>query len=227
MRFKTIILDFDSTLISIESLDLLAEISLAHHPERQERLERIRQLTTMAMEGEMPYHSSLTQRIALLEGHAYHLPELIDALRKYYTPSLLRALPILRDSPVDFYVFSGGFSEYIIPVLHSIGFPAERIYANRFVADASGKILGVDTTNPLATTQGKAKLAARLQLRRPILVVGDGYNDYEIRKLGYADAFAAFVENIYRRSVCAHADFLLHSFHQLLSYVETTASIKK
>lgn len=45
------IIDFDSTFVKVEALDLLAEIALKKDPERKIKLEKIKSLTGLAMEG--------------------------------------------------------------------------------------------------------------------------------------------------------------------------------
>ncbi len=219
MYFRTIILDFDSTLVSVESLELLAQISLATVPNRKERYQQICDLTNAAMEGQMSFVEALAKRLQLLQAYSYHLPLLIDELKRRYTPSLLRNLRLLFQVDWEVYVFSGGFIEFIVPVLHPLGFPPQRIFANRFVADVRGRITGVDPSVPLAHDRGKAALAAALRLPEPVLVVGDGYNDYEIRQAGIAHHFAAFVENVHRAAVVAAADEVWDSFDQLQKYV--------
>ncbi|MBT6517446.1 MAG: hypothetical protein HOK59_06845, partial [Candidatus Marinimicrobia bacterium] len=44
-RHWTLILDFDSTVVQVESLDILAEISLKDHPEKASRISQIKSLT--------------------------------------------------------------------------------------------------------------------------------------------------------------------------------------
>jgi hypothetical protein len=51
----TYLLDFDSTFIKSEGLDVLAEISLKTHPRKKEIVRQIRELTQRGMEGEIPY----------------------------------------------------------------------------------------------------------------------------------------------------------------------------
>lgn len=43
------VFDFDSTLISLESLDELASIALAGHPERAARMAALREITSQGM----------------------------------------------------------------------------------------------------------------------------------------------------------------------------------
>ena len=85
----TLILDFDSTIVSVESLDLLAEISLAKHPEREQRQQKIEELTKLGMEGKLDFRESLLQRIALLDANKSHLETLVKRLQKSISPSFV------------------------------------------------------------------------------------------------------------------------------------------
>ena len=64
-----LIIDFDSTFINGESLDELANFVLRNHPERSERLDKIKSLTEAGMTGEIPFDVSLTKRMTLLDAH--------------------------------------------------------------------------------------------------------------------------------------------------------------
>ena len=54
MPKKPIILDFDSTLCAVESLDALASIVLTDDPDAQAKVAEIERLTNLGMSGELP-----------------------------------------------------------------------------------------------------------------------------------------------------------------------------
>ena len=58
-----------------------------------------------------------------------------------------------------------------------------------------------------------------MYLKGKVLVIGDGYTDYEIKKEGYADSFFLFTENIKRDSIVKSADYLLKSLDQLFKII--------
>ena len=61
-----LIIDFDSTFVTVESLDELAHIVLKDNPESTQRLETIRAITRAGMEGSIPFDESLSKRLKLL-----------------------------------------------------------------------------------------------------------------------------------------------------------------
>ena len=58
-----LIIDLDSTFVTVESLDELAHIVLKDNPESAQRLETIRAITRAGMEGSIPFDESLSKRL--------------------------------------------------------------------------------------------------------------------------------------------------------------------
>ncbi|MEL7066450.1 MAG: hypothetical protein AAGK24_03360, partial [Planctomycetota bacterium] len=54
MPKKQVILDFDSTLCAVESLDALADMVLADDPDSEAKVAEIERLTSLGMYGELP-----------------------------------------------------------------------------------------------------------------------------------------------------------------------------
>lgn len=216
---STLVMDFDSTIICEESLELLADIALADAPDRAERRQTICTLTNQAMSGELPFDRALQERIALLKAHRDHLTPLIEQLHTLITPSFLAVEQQIRTLSSRIYVMSGGFTEFIAPVMHRFGIEESHIIANRFVYDAEGWIVGVDTSLPLSQDDGKTLALQEMHLPRPLWMIGDGFSDYQVKRSNCADVFFAFTENIAREKVLAQVDgkhcFELQSFEQL------------
>ena len=61
-----IIIDFDSTFITQESLDELAIYKLNNQPDSQKKLNRIKSITNAGMNGDMPFKQSIDERMELL-----------------------------------------------------------------------------------------------------------------------------------------------------------------
>lgn len=215
-EFATIIIDFDSTLVQVESLEDLASIALADAADRAERIDAIADLTNQAMTGTMRFDEALARRIPLLEARREHLSVLVDVLKQKVTPSLLRNAAWFRANSDRLYVVSGGFREFIVPVMEPLGFKPENIFANTFIFDDKGNITAADTTNFLSHDDGKTKLLQHLNLPKPRLIIGDGFSDYQLRAGGECEAFYVLTENINRPEVVKRADRVLASFDELL-----------
>ena len=213
----TLILDFDSTIVSVESLDLLAEISLAKHPERAERQAKIEALTKLGMEGKLDFRESLQQRIALLDANRSHLDILVKRLQKLISPSFASHKKQIQKCSDRIYVITGGFREFVEPILDQLKIPLDHLYANTFVFDSKGNIIGFDKTNPLSKAGGKVEVARGLAHLKPLIVVGDGYTDYQIREAGAADKFYCFAEIVEREAVKAKANRVVYGIDEVLA----------
>lgn len=212
-----IIIDFDSTFTRVEALDVLAEMVLHDHPDKQIIAGEMHSLTVMAMEGKLPFDQALKQRLNLFTIRARHLNDLTGRLKKQVSASFARNRSFLAANAQRIIILSGGFREFIVPVVHDFGIPADHVYANTFSLDHDGVVTGFDEANPLAQAGGKVKLIKSLNLPGKIIVIGDGYTDYEIRQSGLAETFYLFTENIERASLISKADHVVGSLDEIIA----------
>ena len=203
---KYFILDFDSTFIRLEALDELARIALEHHPAKDQRLKTIKELTQASMAGKLDFDQSLKQRLQLFKANQTHLERLIQYLKKNISISFTRNRDFFESHRHSILIISNGFKEIIVPTIASFKLPSENIYANTFIFNSIGTIIGFDTTNLLAQKSGKVNLIRKLNLDGDIYVIGDGFSDFEIHKAGLANHFYAFTENVRRPEVIDQSD---------------------
>lgn len=210
------IIDFDSTFTQVEALDELARISLKNHPDREAIYKKIEDYTNLSMEGKLSFSESLAQRVKLLEADEDHLKLLIKHLKKKVSTSFSRNAEFFKKHADDVLIVSGGFKEFIIPVVSQYHIKKENIYANTFVTTGDGKIIDYDHSNPLSEEGGKVKLLQHLKLEGELFGIGDGYSDFQLRESGLINKFFAFTENIARESIVAKADHVTPSFDEFL-----------
>ncbi|MGZ3755134.1 MAG: HAD-IB family phosphatase [Mucilaginibacter sp.] len=210
------IIDFDSTFTQVEALDELARISLKNHPDREKIYQQIEDYTNASMEGRLSFTQSLEARVKLLEANRDHLKQLITHLKKKVSTSFSRNTEFFKKHQDDVLIVSGGFKEFIIPVVTEYQIKKENIYANTFEFDEDGKIIGYDRENPLSQEGGKVKLLKELKLEGDIFGIGDGYSDFQLKESGMIKKFFAFTENIERKSVAEKADHIIPSFDEFL-----------
>jgi len=212
----TFVFDFDSTLVRIETLDALADIVLDGHPDADRVRAEITRLTNQTMGGELDFGQSLRARLAMLPLTRAHVEALADRILDEGTSSVRRNLRFFQEKAANIVIISGGFREIIAPVAERLGVSPDRVLANDFIYDADGRVTGVDDANPLSHADGKAKVINALDLPRPIVMVGDGWNDAEVKLAGAADRFYAFTEVARREKVVAVADAEVRSMDELL-----------
>ncbi|MBE7176607.1 MAG: HAD-IB family phosphatase [Mucilaginibacter polytrichastri] len=210
------IIDFDSTFTQVEALDELARISLADHPDREKAYEQIEAYTNAAMEGRMSFGDSLEGRIKLLQANRHHLDLLIRHLRKKVSASFARNRIFFRQHASEVLIVSGGFKEFITPVVSRYHIPVENIYANTFIFDQQGNITGYDRENPLSGEGGKVRLLREMNLPGELYGIGDGFSDFQLKESGIISKFFAFTENIERKTVAERADHVTPNFDEFL-----------
>lgn len=210
------IIDFDSTFTQVEALDELARISLEKHSNRDAIFKKIEDYTNLAMEGKLSFSESLAKRVQLLEATDAHLKQLISRLKKKVSSSFSRNAAFFKKHADEVLIVSGGFKEFITPVVSQYHIKKENIYANTFVTDETGKIINYDQENPLSQESGKVTLMRQLNLKGNLYGIGDGYSDFQLRESGLIKKFFAFTENITRESIVAKADHVTPSFDEFL-----------
>lgn len=219
------VIDFDSTFTQVEALDILGEISLSNHPERNARLQEIKDITDLGMAGEMSLRESLIARIQLLNGNKAHLPELISRLSKLVSKSIERNSVFFNEHPENTFIISNGFKEFIVPVVTKFGIKADHVFANDMVFDEDGNIIDLNRNNVLSINGGKVKQIEALKLKGQINMIGDGYTDYEVRQAGMANNFYAYTENVEREPVKKHADHIAPSFDEILYHKKMSGAL--
>lgn len=210
------IIDFDSTFTQVEALDVLGEISLSNDPDRNVKLQAIKDITDNGMDGSITFRESLEQRLEILKAKKSQINDLIAALKKKVSKSFDRNKEFLLENAKDIYIISNGFKDFIIPIVADYGIQKENVFANEFVYDEHGNIVDFNRENPLSKNNGKAETIRRANLEGDIYVIGDGYTDYEIKASGLANKFYAFTENVSRARVIKEADHIAPSLDEIL-----------
>jgi len=212
-----IIIDFDSTFVKIESLEELAKICLKNHPKKNSTFKKIQQITKDGMDGNIPFETSLKQRLELFKINKKNIEELINVLNKNITTSIEKNKSFFRQHKNNIYIISGGFKEYILPICEKFSIDTNHILANNFIFDTNQEVVGFDRDNPLSQKTGKATQVRQLNLLGKIYVIGDGYTDYEIKKYQQADIFLSFTENVRRQKIVNLSDEEIKNFDEFIN----------
>ncbi|MBL4788680.1 MAG: phosphoserine phosphatase SerB [Kordiimonadaceae bacterium] len=167
---KLILADMDSTMITAECIDELADfIGLK---------EKVSEITEAAMRGELDFESALTERVALLKGlPTAKLLECYDT-RIELMPGARTLVQTMKANGAYSALVSGGFTYFTEKVAAAVGFDMNR--ANTLGIE--GAALTGNVVPPICGAQTKLdvlnELASNLGLEtRDILAVGDGAND--------------------------------------------------
>lgn len=168
--FGLLAMDMDSTLISIECIDEIADFA--------GRKAEVAAVTAAAMRGEIDWPESLKRRVAALAGLDESALARVYAERLRFNPGAERLVAAARRAGVRTLLVSGGFTYFTDRVRAQLAL--DYAYSNVLVVEA-GRLAGT-TTGPLVDAQGKAAHVARLKgelglARERVLAIGDGAND--------------------------------------------------
>ncbi|MDX2208759.1 MAG: phosphoserine phosphatase SerB [Sphingopyxis sp.] len=169
-RKKLIIADMDSTMITVECIDELADYA-GIKPQ-------IAAITERAMAGELDFRAALAERVMLLKGMDAGVIDRCLAERVALMPGARTLVHTMQDHGARAVMVSGGFTRFAEPVGAEIGF--DRVVAN-VLEIADGKLTGrvlepvVDSGVKEATL--RAECAAQGIDIVDTLAVGDGAND--------------------------------------------------
>lgn len=213
---KYFVIDFDSTFTKVEAFDVLAEITLEGHPDKENLQHRIKEITNQGMDGSLSFRESLEQRLAILNPNRKQLTQLVTILKDKVSESFKRNKEFFQKYSSNIYIISNGFHAFIDPIVTDFGIKPENILANRFHFDEQGNVIGFDKDNPLSANNGKVEQLKRLNLPGDVYVIGDGYTDYEIKHSGLANKFYAFTENVGRENILDKADHITPSLDEFL-----------
>ena len=216
MTSPVFIFDFDSTLVRIETLEALADIALSDAPDAAAKKAEIAALTDQAMTGQVDFGTALRRRLDLLSLTRSHVEALSDRILDEASASIRRNVDFFERHAERVYILSGGFREVIAPLAARLGIADDHVLANDLIYDAEGRVTGVDDANPLSRDNGKPEVIKALNLTGPVVMVGDGWTDAEVKLAGAADRFYAFTEVVSRQKVVEVADATAASLDEVL-----------
>jgi phosphoserine phosphatase len=210
-RFNSVIFDVDSTLSGIEGIDWLANLRGSKVAEWSAAL------TDRAMLGEIPIEAVYGERMRAVKPGLAEIQQLGRVYVDRIAPGAAEALKDFKDAKVQIAMVSGGLREAILPLAAALGVEDEQVNAVSVFFDKNGNYAGFDEASPLTRQTGKKTTAAGMGLKRPVLAVGDGMTDCEMKSV--VDSFAAFTLFTRREPVIARADFVIENFDQLRELV--------
>lgn len=197
--FRSIVFDCDSTLVRIEGIDELAG----------ERIDEIRRLTDLAMEGKIPLEEVYGRRLELIQPTRAR----VEDLGRLYVASLVadarETVSALLWLGKAVRIVSGGLRPPVEVLARELGVPAESVAAVGIDFTLGGAYAGFDASSPLARQGGKLDVVRDWNLSRPSMLVGDGATDLEARDA--VDSFAAYMGVAFRQPVAARADVVLQA----------------
>lgn len=167
---KLLVADMDSTMITIECIDELADYAGIKA--------QIAEVTERAMKGELDFAEALRARVALLKGLDEAMIERCREERVRLMPGARALIRTMAARGAHTILVSGGFTRFADPVGAEIGF--RKVVAN--VLDISGGALAGTVQSPIVDSARKkqeleAALTALGLAPEASIAIGDGAND--------------------------------------------------
>jgi phosphoserine phosphatase len=181
--FGLVAMDMDSTLITIECIDEMADL--------QGIKPQVAAITASAMRGEIEYHESLRRRLALLEGMEEPGLQHVYDQRLKLSPGAERMLERLRLLGIKTLLVSSGFTFFTERLKQRLSL--DYTLSNTLEiknGKLTGKVLGA-----IVDAQGKAAKVRELRdtlrlTREQVIAIGDGAND--LAMIAEADVSIAY-----------------------------------
>jgi phosphoserine phosphatase len=172
-RFGLLVMDMDSTLITIECIDEIADM-VGVKPQ-------VSEITAAAMRGEIDFAESLTRRVALLKGLDQGALQRVYDERLQLSPGAETMLAGVKRHGIKTLLVSGGFTFFTERLKDRLGLDYAASNTLEIVGcKLTGKVLG-----KILDAQGKADalngLSKKLGLsREQVIGMGDGANDLKM-----------------------------------------------
>ncbi len=192
-----IFFDFDSTMVEIETLDVL----LSQHMTDSALKKHIAHITKQGMAGEISLFQSLTQRLKVAKIHQSDIEAFANSLPQYITAGLKPLIEKWQQQGHTIHILSGGFKDYMHPTAVQLNIEKSHIHANKLLFEDQGYISGLDEKNPLCQNHGKGKVIEALSLCNQAIMIGDGVTDLEVYLDGKCAAFIGFGLHAKRENV--------------------------
>lgn len=172
-RIRLVVMDMDSTLISIECIDEIADM-YGLKPQ-------VAEITESAMRGEIEFAESLRRRVALLKGLDESALQRVYDERLKLNPGAEFMLDELKKHGIRILLVSGGFTFFTDRLKARLGL--DYAYSNTLeIVDEylTGNVLG-----NILDAQGKANSLNHIReelglIRDQVIAVGDGANDLKM-----------------------------------------------
>ncbi|MYN47524.1 phosphoserine phosphatase SerB [Pseudoduganella sp. FT93W] len=183
--FKLVAMDMDSTLITIECIDEIADM--------QGLKAEVSEITEAAMRGELDFSASLKRRVALLKGLEATALERVYEERLQLSLGAETMLKAVQQAGLKTLLVSGGFTFFTARLKQRLGL--DYTHANELeIVDGrlTGNVIGgiVDAEEKKRTVE---RVCAELGISpSQAIVMGDGANDLKMMSIsGMSVAFRA------------------------------------
>jgi len=208
MTYRFAFFDVDSTLVTIEGIDVLA----GGDPE-------IARLTGAAMNGEIPLDQVYARRLEMIRPGREQIEQLASTYVRSLVDGAKATIAALQNGGVIVHLVTAGIQQAVLPLADALKIPQRNVHAVALTFDAIGGYEDFDRRSFLTRPGGKELVVRDLRARShgKAAFVGDGASDLEARPA--VDLFIGFGGVVVRPRVKENADVYITSLPDVLSYL--------
>jgi phosphoserine phosphatase len=192
VRADHVIFDFDQTLINHESTLEIIRCAIGNSTKAREQLDNLALIAPKALSGTASAWELMSLMTVIPRIQRKHLRHYIETAVNSIAPALRETVQQLQHDGVQVHVLSGGYMEWVVPIVQSLGIDPENVLANRLFWFGSRALC--PRPSPLINPgSGKSKITRQWResgrLKGRTLIVGDATSDYQVYLNGWADGF--------------------------------------
>jgi phosphoserine phosphatase len=208
MKHRLVFFDVDSTLVTIEGIDVLAGGNA-----------EIARLTDAAMNGEIPLDQVYAKRLEMIRPSR----EQVEQLAATYVRSLVNdaqsTIATLQKGGVVVHLVTAGIEQAVLPLADALNIPRRNVHAVALKFDANGNYEDFDRRSYLTRPGGKelAVRDVRARSHGKAAFIGDGVSDLEARPA--VDLFIGFGGVVVRPRVKENADLYVTRLADVLPHL--------
>ena len=208
MTYRLIFFDVDSTLVTIEGIDVLA----GGNPE-------IAALTEAAMNGEIPLDQVYAKRLETIRPARDAVEQLGAAYVRSLVEGAAETIAALQRADAIVHLVTAGIEQAILPLAHALQVPRRNVHAVPLRFDANGAYEDFDRRSFLTQAGGKELVVRDIRARShgKAAFIGDGVSDLEARPA--VDLFIGFGGVVVRPRVKENADLYVTSLRDVLQHL--------
>jgi len=200
-KYRIIFFDVDSTLVTIEGIDVLAR----GNPE-------IARLTEAAMNGDIPLDEVYARRLEVIRPTRDDIAQLAHLYLRSLVPGAAETVRTLRSAGCIVHLVTAGIEQALNPLAAKLGVA---LHAVRLQFADDGQYTDFDRASPLTQPGGKEVIVrdVRARTKGKAAFIGDGVSDLEAKPA--VDLFIGFGGVHTRARVRQNADVFIADLNEL------------
>lgn len=215
-----IFFDVDSTLTSIEGIDILAQWNQVG--------EEVAAITDLCMSKTGMNPKAYQQRLDMVKPTLIQIKQLSNLYIDKLTAGAIEVISVLQKLNKNVFIISAGLRQALLPLAKYLSIPPEHTYAVDIYFDNDGNYHHFDNSSPLAQKDGKTIVIQQVcTSENSAFLIGDGLSDLEARTA--VERFVGFGGHRIRQTVLSNSDYYIYSssLFSLLPLLLTAGEVER